>query len=110
MPALIASPSVDAVCQLWAAVIRTQRVAQGITADALCERIGISRSALRRLELGEPMVATQSYLSALWVLGLLDHFCPQTESHLTQNLRPAHARGRVRKPKASAASFTAADF
>jgi transcriptional regulator with XRE-family HTH domain len=109
MSDFIAPPSVNSVCQLWAAVIRTQRVAQGITADALCQRIGISRSAMRRLELGEPTVATQSYLSALWVLGLLDHFCPQTQSHLTQNLRPAHARGRVRKPRVPAASSDA-DF
>jgi transcriptional regulator with XRE-family HTH domain len=88
--------------QLWARAIRIQRVAQGLTADALGTRIGISRSTMRRLELGEPAIAAHVYLSAMLVVGLLDTACPSLPEHLQRAALPTlesqFAKIRVRKP------------
>lgn len=95
--------------QLWARAIRVQRVAQGLTADALSARIGISRSTMRRLELGEPAIAAHVYLSAMWIVGLLDTACPPLPEHLQGAARPAPesqiAKIRVRKPSRAPDDF-----
>ncbi len=85
---------------LWAQAIRVQRVAQGLTADALSDRIGISRSTMRRLELGEPAIAAHVYLSALMVVGLLDTACPTLPAALQQPLKI-----RVRKTSRATDDF-----
>ena len=86
--------------RLWAQAIRVQRVAQGLTADDLSTRIGISRSTMRRLELGEPAIAAHVYLSALMVIGLLDAACPTLPASLQQPLKI-----RVRKLSRSPDDF-----
>lgn len=92
--------------RLWAQAIRVQRVAQGLTADALSVRIGISRSTMRRLELGEPAIAAHVYLSAMWVVGLLDAACPALSQHLMQIAQPkTDIRIRARKKKRDAEYF-----
>lgn len=61
---------------IWGRCIRTQRVAQGIPARDLCARMGISDATLRRLEQGDPGAGAATYLSALMILGVLDHAAP----------------------------------
>ena len=95
-PSLAAPSFILEKLQLWAKAIRVQRVMQGLTADALCERMGISRSTMRRVERGEPTVATHVYLSALMVLGLLDSACPMLPEHLLQIPPPKSEQNRLR--------------
>jgi transcriptional regulator with XRE-family HTH domain len=76
----------------WAQVIRAERVGQGMTAEALCTRVGVSRSSLRRVEQGDPTVGINVYLSALLILGQLEALCPSV-------VAPSVGQGRARPPK-----------
>jgi transcriptional regulator with XRE-family HTH domain len=64
----------------WSQVIRAERVAQRMTAEALCARAGVSRSSLRRVEQGDPTVGINVYLSALLILGKLMALCPDVQA------------------------------
>jgi transcriptional regulator with XRE-family HTH domain len=72
--------------------IRTQRVRQRIAAEQLCDRIGISRATLSRIERGDPAVNVAGYMTALLVLGILDMAMPP----LAPALWSATETGRVR--------------
>lgn len=50
----------------------TWRKLQGLTAEQVADRAGMSRTTLRRLEHGDPAVGFDSFLSVVRALGLLD--------------------------------------
>ncbi|MFT0546364.1 helix-turn-helix domain-containing protein [Allopusillimonas ginsengisoli] len=77
---------------MWGQCVRVQRVKQRMLAKDLCKRISISASTLRRLESGDPGVAAVAYLSALDVLGLLDHAAPDLDPGLYQGDLMARVR------------------
>jgi transcriptional regulator with XRE-family HTH domain len=52
--------------------LSTWRKLQGLTAEQVAERAGISRSTLRRLENGETGVTLETYLNVARALGQLD--------------------------------------
>lgn len=62
--------------QTWGRGIRKQRIAQHVRADDLCQRMGIARTTLRRLERGESGAAVDLYLNALLILGIFDIAVP----------------------------------
>ena len=82
---------------IWGRCIRAQRVAQTISADDLCARMGISDATLRRLEKGDPGASAATYLAALMILGVLDFTAPMPESHLW-SANP-HSRSRTANSK-----------
>ncbi|WP_144635968.1 helix-turn-helix domain-containing protein [Bordetella genomosp. 13] len=81
----------------WGRAVRAQRVNQGLSAADLCARMDISRGTLQRLERGDPGAAMGSYLTALWILGLLDQAAPALDAALW-NTDPL---SRVRHPSDS---------
>lgn len=72
-------PKLVSRLSLWGRCIRAQRVRQKIKATMFCERVGVSVSTLRRIELGDPTVAAGSYLTALNALGLFDPIVPEPD-------------------------------
>jgi transcriptional regulator with XRE-family HTH domain len=62
--------------EIWGRCIRAQRVSQNIPAADLCARLGISDATLRRMEHGDPGTGAATYLTALWILGILDTAVP----------------------------------
>lgn len=48
------------------------RKLQGLTADQVCQRAGISRPTLRKVETGDPTVTLETFLNVLRALGRLD--------------------------------------
>jgi transcriptional regulator with XRE-family HTH domain len=52
--------------------LRTWRKLQGLTAEQVCQRAGISRPTLRKLEHGDPGVSFEAFLNVLRALGRLD--------------------------------------
>lgn len=87
MPSLIAQR-----LHIWGRCIRTQRVAQHIPAADLCTRMGISDATLRRIERGDPGAGAALYLTALWILGILDAAAPLLEPHYWASSPDARAR------------------
>lgn len=77
---------------LWGRAIRTQRVRQRIAAEQLCDRIGVSRATLSRIERGDPAVNVAGYMSAFLVLGLFDEVTPPVNLSLWSQ----DEKGRVR--------------
>lgn len=79
LPAQDAPSSVAERLSIWGKTVRTQRVTQKIPALSLCARMGISDATLRRMERGDPGVGAGTYLTALWVLGILDTVAPRPD-------------------------------
>lgn len=52
--------------------LRTWRKLQGLTAEQVSERAGISRPTLRKLETGDPSVGLGSFLMVARALGQMD--------------------------------------
>ena len=52
--------------------LRTWRKLQGLTAEQVSERAGISRPTLRKLETGDPSVGLDSFLMVTRALGQMD--------------------------------------
>lgn len=50
----------------------TWRKLQGLTAEQVCQRAGISRPTLRKVENGDPSVTMETLLNILRALGRLD--------------------------------------
>jgi transcriptional regulator with XRE-family HTH domain len=50
----------------------TWRKLNGLTADQVCQRSGISRPTLRKVETGNPTVTLETFLNVLRALGRLD--------------------------------------
>lgn len=48
------------------------RKLNGLTADQVCQRAGISRPTLRKVESGDPTVTLETFLNVLRALGRLD--------------------------------------
>lgn len=69
---------------IWGNGIRVQRLRQRITVADLCERLGISRTTLLRLERGEPGASAGAYIAALLVLGIVDQAAPSLPPDLWQ--------------------------
>lgn len=71
--------------QQWGRCVRHARIRQRITVRDLANRIQISTQTLARIEAGDPTVQTGSYLTALWVLGVLTETAPEPDPSLWQN-------------------------
>ncbi|OZI26761.1 hypothetical protein CAL26_05425 [Bordetella genomosp. 9] len=84
--------------RIWGRCIRTQRVAQHLPAADLCARMGISDATLRRVERGDPGAGAAVYLSAFWVLGILDTIAPPPDPPYWS----AHPNSRARTPSSEA--------
>lgn len=52
--------------------VLTWRKLHGLTAEQVCQRAGISRPTLRKVETGDPTVSVESFLNVLRALGRLD--------------------------------------
>jgi transcriptional regulator with XRE-family HTH domain len=78
--------------RLWGRCIRTQRVSQHIPAADLCRRMDISDATLRRLERGDPGAGAAAYLTALWILGVLDTAVPPLDPIFWSSSPSARAR------------------
>jgi transcriptional regulator with XRE-family HTH domain len=50
----------------------TWRKLRGLTAEQVCQRAGISRPTLRKVETGDPTVTMETFLNVLRALGRLD--------------------------------------
>jgi transcriptional regulator with XRE-family HTH domain len=68
----------------WGLCVRHARIRQRITVRDLATRIQISTQTLARLESGDASVQAGSYLTALWVLGLLAEIAPEPQGGLWQ--------------------------
>lgn len=55
----------------------------GLTAEQVAERAGVSRGTLRRLERGEPTVGLDVFLNVARVLGPLDDFVSSLDPYET---------------------------
>lgn len=53
--------------------VRRWRLMQGLKAEELAERAGISRSTLQKIERGDPGVSIGAVMSVMQALGQLDH-------------------------------------
>jgi len=69
---------------VWGQSIRTQRLRQRITVTDLCNRLGISRTTLLRLEKGDPGAGAGPYLTAFLALGIADQAVPVLPAELWQ--------------------------
>lgn len=52
--------------------VLTWRKLQSLTAEQVCQRAGISRPTLRKIETGDPSVTVESLFNVLRALGRLD--------------------------------------
>ncbi|MGA1836850.1 helix-turn-helix transcriptional regulator [Herbiconiux sp. 11R-BC] len=59
------------------------RKLQGLTAEQLAERAGMSRGTLRKIEQGDPGVSLEGFLSVASSLGLLDQIAKATDPYET---------------------------
>ena len=91
-PAPFYLPTVESRALVWERCIRTQRVAQKITAQVFSSRVEVSESTLRRMERGDPAVAMGSYLTALAALGLLESIVPMPDAHWSSGDTKGRAR------------------
>lgn len=63
--------------------LSTWRKLQGLTAEQLAERAGITRGTLRRLENGDPAVGLGVFLSVARALGQLDRVVDALDAYDT---------------------------
>ncbi len=61
----------------WGREIRTQRIAQRLTAVELARRIEVSHPTMGRIEKGDPAVAVSSYMFAIYALSMTDMLTPE---------------------------------
>lgn len=76
------------------------RKLQGLTADQVCQRAGISRPTLRKVENGDPTVTVETFLNVLRALGRLDSVVDVLdpyESDLGRARADMHLPQRVRR-------------
>jgi len=78
--------------ETWGRAIRTQRILRHMPAEDLCARMDISDATLRRIERGDSSVNVAAYLTALWVLGILDVAAPAMDPAYWQADPAARAR------------------
>ncbi len=65
------SPKVVRVCRQLGNQIKRSRLARKLSQELIAERSRVSLSTLKRIESGDPVVATGSYLMVLLSLGIL---------------------------------------
>ena len=61
--------------------LRTWRKLQGLTAEQVAERAGVTRQTVGRLERGEPTVGFDVFLNVARALGLLDDIVTATDPY-----------------------------
>jgi transcriptional regulator with XRE-family HTH domain len=95
LPAGVLSALVDA-----GQAIRVARLRRRLSARDFASRLGVSLPTLRKLERGEPGVALATFVSSLWLIGLLDRFreLARPESDIVGNIiETARLPRRVRR-------------
>lgn len=63
--------------------LRTWRKLQGLTAEQVADRAGVTRGTLRRLETGDGAVRLETFLNVARVLGVLDRVTPALDPYET---------------------------
>lgn len=100
---LIASPpfEVERALKALGANIRTARVRRRMSAQALAQKIGVTRQTIAEAERGKPSTAIAVYVGLLWALGLVDQLSavasPLTDEEgaaLARQHEPKRARTR----------------
>jgi transcriptional regulator with XRE-family HTH domain len=89
----------DALVELGTAV-RVGRIRRRLSAQDFASRLGVTLPTLRKLEQGDPGVAVATFVSALWLIGLLDRLrdLAKPENDVLGNmLEAARLPRRVRK-------------
>lgn len=80
--------------------IRVARIRRRQSAQDFASRLGVTLPTLRKLERGDPGVAVATFVSALWLIGLLDRLrdLAKPESDVMGNiLETSRLPQRVRK-------------
>ena len=81
--------------------IRVARIRRRQSAQDFASRLAVTLPTLRKLERGDPGVAVATFVSALWLIGLLDRLRelarPETDV-LGNMLETSRLPKRVRKP------------
>ncbi|WP_033293758.1 helix-turn-helix domain-containing protein [Amycolatopsis jejuensis] len=62
----------------------TWRKLRGLTAEQVCQRAGISRPTLRKVETGDPTVTVETFLNVLRALGRLDSVVDALDPYETE--------------------------
>ena len=75
------------------AAIRVARIRRRQSAQDFASRLGVTLPTLRKLERGDPGVAVATFVSALWLIGLLDRLrdLARPESDVLGNIDRDHA-------------------
>jgi transcriptional regulator with XRE-family HTH domain len=81
--------------------IRVARIRRRQSAQDFASRLAVTLPTLRKLERGDPGVAVATFVSALWLIGLLDRLRelarPETDV-LGNMLETSRLPKRIRKP------------
>ena len=94
--------SVSSALQELGAAIRVARIRRRQSAQDFASRLGVTLPTLRKLERGDPGVAVATFVSALWLIGLLDRLrdLARPESDVLGNiLETSRLPQRVRKSR-----------
>ncbi len=62
----------------------TWRKLHGLTAEQVCQRAGISRPTLRKIEAGDPTVTFESFLNVVRALGRIDSMVEALDPYQTE--------------------------
>jgi len=82
--------------------IRVARIRRRLSAQDFASRLAVTLPTLRKLERGDPGVALATFVTALWLIGLLDRLrdLAKPEKDVLGNmLETARLPKRVRKPR-----------
>src|SRR5436190_24290083 len=93
--------SVSSVLVELGGAIRVARIRRRHTAQDFASRLGVTLPTLRKLERGDPGVALATFVSALWLIGLLDRLrdLARPENDVLGNmLETSRLPQRIRKP------------
>jgi transcriptional regulator with XRE-family HTH domain len=91
----------DALVELGTAV-RVGRIRRRLSAQDFASRLGVTLPTLRKLERGDPGVAVATFVTAIWLIGLLERMrdLATPESDVLGNmLEVSRLPQRVRKSK-----------
>src|SRR2546421_12802643 len=94
--------AVSAALPQLGAAIRVARLRRRQSAADFASRLGVTLPTLRKLERGDPGVALATFVTALWLLGLLDRLrdLAKPESDVLGNmLETARLPQRVRRSR-----------
>ena len=100
---LVAAPPfpVETALTVLGANIRTARLRRRLSAEAIAQKIGVSRQTVAEAERGNPSTAIAVYVGLLWALGLVEQLAdvasPATDEvgrALAMQHEPKRARSR----------------